>query len=218
MNQPMVVSQETTAPLAVLSIEDIKKAFIQLHQLPAANDQITRADASAEHVVRVKDWLQDLERELGVKAKVVASPQAVGLAITTPAAVVNDEPVLFANFIDNQKIALDVFEYVAVGLLGVQRLGLKDELFLAIFRDLSQDQREFLAHRHDLDINNPQDQALLVKLYLADIAALNVTLTWLERREAWQRQVLRLVYPKLGYRSLDLHYLLLKARRALSKT
>ncbi|NVK38646.1 MAG: hypothetical protein HWE18_12035 [Gammaproteobacteria bacterium] len=217
MNQPMVVTQDSMSPLGYLSIEDIKKAFIQLNQLPAANDQVIRHEAAPDHVIRVKDWLQDLERELGVKAKVVASPSVLDLSVMAPAAVVDGEPVLFANYINNQKIALDAFEYVAVGLLAVERLGLDTRFFLRIFQDLSQDQREFLSHRHDLDVNQENDQELMVKLYLADLAALNVELTWLERREAWQRQLVRLVYPKLAYSSLDLHYLLLKARRALIK-
>jgi hypothetical protein len=114
-------------------------------------------------------------------------------------------------------MALDVFEYAVVGLLGVERL-LKDEkTSLRLFADLNQDTQEYLAKRYQLSLDKTEDKVLVLKMYLADLASLNIRLTWLERREAWQRQCVRLFYPKLKFESLDLHYLLLKARRAVKK-
>lgn len=209
--------QEAVVESLPVNIEAIKKAFIQLHQLPAANEQVVRETVDATHVMQVKDWLQDLERELGVKAKVVASAKECGVSVDAPAAVINDEAVIFANHIHHQKMALDVFEYAVVGLLGVERL-LKDEkTSLRLFADLNQDTQEYLAKRYQLSLDKAQDKVLVLKMYLADLASLNIRLTWLERREAWQRQWVRLFYPKLKFESLDLHYLLLKARRAVKK-
>ncbi|MFY0641219.1 MAG: hypothetical protein JXR16_09250 [Bermanella sp.] len=209
--------QEAVVESLPVNIEAIKKAFIQLHQLPAANEQAVRATVDASHVMQVKDWLQDLERELGVKAKVVASAKECGVNVDAPAAVINDEAVIFANHIDHQKMALDVFEYAVVGLLGVERL-LKDEkTSLRLLADLNQDTQEYLAKRYQLSLDKTEDKVLVLKMYLADLASLNIRLTWLERREAWQRQCVRLFYPKLKFESLDLHYLLLKARRAVRK-
>ena len=217
MNNVVTTQGQQRIDRLPLNIEAIKKAFIQLHQLPAANEQMIRDAAGSEHIIRVKDWLQDLERELGVKAKVVASASECGLTVNTPATVVDDEVVLFANHIDHQKMALDVFEYAAVGLLGVQRLSIKDSLCTRIFADLNKDTQEFLAQNHNLHPERSDDQILMIKMYLADLAALNIRLTWLERREAWQRQCVRLLYSKMAFSSLDLHYLLLKARRRLRK-
>ncbi|MFT5594828.1 MAG: hypothetical protein ACI8SR_003228 [Oceanicoccus sp.] len=217
MNSAVNVQEQVVVDSLPINIEAIKKAFIQLNQLPAANEQFMPSPAPATHVIRVKDWLQDLERDLGVKAKVVASPQQCGLSINAPAAIVDDEAVLFANCIDNQKMAMDVFEYAVGGLLGVQRLLKKENTCLRIFTDLDADTQEFLIKRHNLPFETNEDKVLLLKMHLADLAGLNVRLTWLERREAWQRQLVRLFYPKLKFESLDLHYLLLKARRLLRK-
>ena len=209
--------QEAVVDSLPINIEAIKKAFIQLHQLPAANEQLVRETVDVAHVMQVKDWLQDLERELGVKAKVVASAKGCGLILDAPAAVIDDEAVIFANHIHHQKMALDVFEYAVVGLLGVERL-LKDEkASLRLFADISQDNQEYLAKRYQLSLDKAEGKVLVLKMYLADLASLNIRLTWLERREAWQRQCVRLFYPRLKFESLDLHYLLLKARRSLKK-
>ncbi len=218
VNSAVTLQEQSAVDSLPLNIEAIKKAFIQLNLLPAANEQLSRSPANTTHVMRVKDWLQDLERNLGVKAKVVASPQACGLSISAPATVIDNEAVLFANYIDNQKVALDVFEYAVVGLLGVERLLKRESLCVRIFANLAQDTQEYLTKRHGLSSEQNEDKALLVKMYLAELAGLNVRLTWLERRDAWQRQCVRLFYPKLGFNSLDLHYLLLKARRLMKKS
>ena len=219
MNVALNVHEQAPLDLLPTNIEAIKKAFIQIHQSPidAANDQLIRPPASPEHVLHVKDWLQDLERELGIKAKVLATSSKVNTYVAAPAAVIGNEPVIFANYADNQKLALDALEYVAVGLLGIQRLIKDSKVFLRIFEDIDPDTREYMAKRNELDLTKPTQQELLVKLYLAGLASLNIKLTWLERREAWQRQMVRLVYPKLKMNSLDLHYLLLKARRKIRK-
>lgn len=219
MNIALDVNKQA-APLEVLAtnIDAIKKAFIQIHQSQAANEQLIRPPASEQHVLVVKDWVQDLERELGIKAKVVSTSSKVNTYVAAPAAIINGEPVLFANYIDNQKTALDVFEYVVVGLLGIQNLVKDAKSFLRIYQDIDVDTREYMAKRHELELDKPTHQELLVKLYLASLASLNVRLTWLERRDAWQRQIVRLVYPKLKMGSMDLHYLLLQARRLVRKT
>lgn len=218
MNNAVSIDEARLVDSSHIDIEAIKKAFIQINQLPAANEQLTRPAVDEVHVSRVKDWVQDLERELGFKAKVASSPSEYGLSVNTPAAVVGDEAILFANYIDNQKMALDAFEYVTIGLLGVQRLLDGSGMFERIFNDLDADTQEYMAKNHDLDLDQADDRVLLVKLYLAGLASLNVRLTWLERRDAWQRQLLRMVYPKLKMTSLDLHYLLLKARRLIKRS
>jgi hypothetical protein len=218
VNTAVTVDQSQLVDSLPINIEAIKKAFIQLNQLPAANEQLVRSAADNAHVMCVKDWLQDLERELGFKAKVVASPSECGLTVNAPAAIVGDEAVLFANYIDNQKMALDTFEYVTVGLLGIQRLLNGSTMYQRIFNQLDLDTKEYMAKVHHLDLDQADDCTLLVKLYLASLASLNVRLTWLERRDAWQRQLLRMVYPKFKMTSLDLHYLLLKARRLIKRS
>ncbi|MAA70384.1 MAG: hypothetical protein CL679_01525 [Bermanella sp.] len=217
MNTAINLDQANVTDALPVDIEAIKKAFIQMHELPAANEQLSRVAVDQAHVLRVKDWLQDLERQLGVKAKVVASAQDCGLSIDAPAAVMNDEAIIFADHIHHQKMALDVFEYAVVGLLGVERLLKDDQTSLRLFRDLPIATQEFLAKRYQLSLEDTEHKVLVVKMYLADLASLNIRLTWLERREAWQRQWVRLFYPKLKFESLDLHYLLLKARRAVKK-
>lgn len=217
MNTAINLDQANVTDALPVDIEAIKKAFIQMHELPAANEQLSRVAVDQAHVLRVKDWLQDLERQLGVKAKVVASAQDCGLSIDAPAAVMNDEAIIFADHIHHQKMALDVFEYAVVGLLGVERLLKDDQTSLRLFRDLPIATQEFLAKRYQLSLEDIEHKVLVVKMYLADLASLNIRLTWLERREAWQRQWVRLFYPKLKFESLDLHYLLLKARRAVKK-
>lgn len=217
MNTAINLDQANLTDALPVDIEAIKKAFIQMHELPAANEQLSRVAVDQAHVLRVKDWLQDLERQLGVKAKVVASAQDCGLSIDAPAAVMNDEAIIFADHIHHQKMALDVFEYAVVGLLGVERLLKDDQTSLRLFRDLPIATQEFLAKRYQLSLEDIEHKVLVVKMYLADLASLNIRLTWLERREAWQRQWVRLFYPKLKFESLDLHYLLLKARRAVKK-
>ena len=217
MNTAINLDQANVTDALPVDIEAIKKAFIQMHELPAANEQLSRVAVDQAHVLRVKDWLQDLERQLGVKAKVVASAQDCGLSIDAPAAVMNDEAIIFADHIHHQKMALDVFEYAVVGLLGVERLLKDDQTSLRLFRDLPIATQEFLAKRYQLSLEDTEHKVLMVKMYLADLASLNIRLTWLERREAWQRQWVRLFYPKLKFESLDLHYLLLKARRAVKK-
>lgn len=218
MNNAVSIDEARLVDSSHIDIEAIKKAFIQINQLPAANEQLMRPAVDEAHVSRVKDWVQDLERELGFKAKVASSSSEYGLSVNTPAAVVGDEAILFANYIDNQKMALDAFEYVTIGLLGVQRLLDGSGMFERIFNDLDADTQEYMAKNHDLDLDQADDRVLLVKLYLAGLASLNVRLTWLERRDAWQRQLLRMVYPKLKMTSLDLHYLLLKARRLIKRS
>jgi len=215
VNVALDINNQAPLDLMPTNIEAIKKAFIQIHQSPAdaANEQLIRPPASAEHVLLVKDWVQDLERELGIKARVIATSSKVNTYVAAPAAIINGEPVLFANYCDNQKLALDAFEYVAVGLFGVQRLVKDAKVYQAIFNDLDVDTKEYMAKRNELDLEKPTHQELLVKLYLAGLASLSIRLTWLERREAWQRQKLRMMYPKLKMTSLDLHYLLLQARR-----
>jgi len=217
VNTAINLDQANLTDALPVDIEAIKKAFIQMHELPAANEQLSRVAVDQAHVLRVKDWLQDLERQLGVKAKVVASAQDCGLSIDAPAAVMNDEAIIFADHIHHQKMALDVFEYAVVGLLGVERLLKDDQTSLRLFRDLPIATQEFLAKRYQLSLEDTEHKVLVVKMYLADLASLNIRLTWLERREAWQRQWVRLFYPKLKFESLDLHYLLLKARRAVKK-
>tara|TARA_B100001063_G_scaffold164114_1_gene153154 strand:- start:235 stop:891 length:657 start_codon:yes stop_codon:yes gene_type:complete len=217
VNTAINLDQANVTDALPVDIEAIKKAFIQMHELPAANEQLSRVAVDQAHVLRVKDWLQDLERQLGVKAKVVASAQDCGLSIDAPAAVMNDEAIIFADHIHHQKMALDVFEYAVVGLLGVERLLKDDQTSLRLFRDLPIATQEFLAKRYQLSLEDTEHKVLVVKMYLADLASLNIRLTWLERREAWQRQWVRLFYPKLKFESLDLHYLLLKARRAVKK-
>lgn len=217
MNTAINLDQANLTDALPVDIEAIKKAFIQMHELPAANEQLSRVAVDQAHVLRVKDWLQDLERQLGVKAKVVASAQDCGLSIDAPAAVMNDEAIIFADHIHHQKMALDVFEYAVVGLLGVERLLKDDQTSLRLFRDLPIATQEFLAKRYQLSLEDTEHKVLVVKMYLADLASLNIRLTWLERREAWQRQWVRLFYPKLKFESSDLHYLLLKARRAVKK-
>lgn len=200
-------------PSAALEISAIKKAFITSNQLPAANDEPVGDHASQEHIDRIHRWIAPLEFSLGVKATVKAGA-GEDLVDGVAAQVKQEKVVLLANCISSEKQALDVFRFAAVGLLAVPKyLEKRSRLVETIYRSLSSDQVELIAARYG--ISSEQTPEMIVKLYLAELSALDVVPSFYERRDAFQRMLVRLVWPKLSWSSHELHYLIYRAAKAL---
>ncbi|QIZ84252.1 hypothetical protein HF888_08430 [Bermanella marisrubri] len=200
-------------PSAALEISAIKKAFISNNLLPAANDEPILSRASQEHVERIHRWIAPLEFRLGVKARVIPCAEA-DLVEGVAAQIKQDQVVLLANCIQSEKQALDVFRFAAVGLLAVPRyLQKKDRIVRTIYQGLSDEQIELIASRYG--ISGSQTEEMVVKLYLAELSALDVEPSFFERRDAFQRRLVRLVWPKLGWKSHESHYVIYRAAKTL---
>ncbi len=204
-------------PELTLSIDSIKQDFIKLNERLAANEQFSLTLASDEHVRQVKVWVQDQERELGKKVRVVAGketlPEASACQVINgaPGLVLDAEYILFANCIATHKQAMDAYEYVVVGLCALPKyLGKSQELVCAnMALSLNDEQTLYIKQRF---AGSSQDPLLAVMSYLAEVAALAITPTFIQRRESWQRSWVRKLYPKLGWSGTDIHYLIHRAR------
>jgi hypothetical protein len=197
--------------VADLSIEVIKKAFIKRHQFEAANEQPLALAATSNHTEAVKRWIAPLEFRHKLKAMVIrcANP---GMSEDAAIQVVNGELFILANTVHNEKQARDIFTYGCVGLIIIPKyLAKKGERVIEqIYNGLNDDQMEGLTHTCGDSI----DKRSFIQLYLADLATLTVTPTFIERRDSWQRQLVRKVYSGLVWKSNDLHYLIHRAVRA----
>jgi hypothetical protein len=206
-------------PSIDLSIDSIKHDFIKLNARPAANEQFSLTLASAEHVRQVKVWVQDQERELGLKVTVVAGLEALphGRQVTkainkgAPGAVEQGQGILFANEINSHKQAMDAYEYVVVGLVALPRLMAKKQAQVCtqIANNLAPEHIEYIEKRFNVSITDPQ---LAIMHYLAEVAALAIKPNFVQRRESWQRSWLRKVYPTLAWTATDIHHLIYSAR------
>jgi hypothetical protein len=198
--------------VADLSIEVIKKAFIKRHQVEAANEHPILKAAVNSHVEAVKRWIAPLEFKQGVKAQVLncANP---GMSEDASAQVVDDKLLILANCIENEKQARDVFVYGAIGLVAIPEYLVKlgETAIEQIYNSLSHDQLESVSSQFGALVAS--DRRLVVGLHLADLATLDVKPTFLERRDSWQRQLVRKLYSKLNWTSHDLHYLIFRAAR-----
>ena len=194
-----------------ISINSIKQDFIKLNQMDAANEQFTRVLADEAHVRQVKMWVQDQERELGIKVQVEACMQAA--EFSAPGMIQKGNCILFASHINTHKQAMDAFEYVVVGLKALPEYmaGSKERICAAIFSGMGSEQTEYICKRFNVE---HAQQGMM--LYLAEVAGLNITPTFLERREGWQRSIMRKLYPKLGWTPTDIHCLIHRARNRIS--
>lgn len=196
-----------------LSIEAIKKAFIQMHQQEAANDQAVKPKADTEHLEAVKRWIAPCEFQVGLKAQVLSCAKP-GMAEDAPAQLVDGCLVLLANCLENEKQARDVYTYGAIGLVSIPAYLKKynEQDISAIYESLPSDQIESMVLEFGDVITN--NQRLAVELYLADLATLSVEPSFYERRDSWQRRLLRKLYSSLAWKSHDLHYLVYRAAKA----
>jgi hypothetical protein len=197
--------------VADLSIDVIKKAFIKRHQFQAANEQPLAMAATNNHIEAVKRWIAPLEFELNLKANVISCANP-GMSEDAAAQVVGGELFILANTVHNEKQARDVFTYGSVGLIVIPKYLAKkgNSVIEQIHSGLTGDQMEALAST----CGDIADKRSLIQLYLADLATLRVTPSFIERRESWQRQLVRKVYSGLAWKSNDLHYLIHRAVRS----
>lgn len=200
-------------PSAAIEFSAIKKAFITTNQLPAANDEPINTHATQEHVDRIHRWIAPLEFSLGVKAQVLSGAET-DMVEGVAAQVKQEQVVLLANCINSEKQALDVFRFAAVGLLAVPKyLEKRSRLVNSIYNSLNEDQIELIATRYG--ISSDQTPDMIVKLYLAELSALDVVPSFFERRDAFQRAIVRAVWSSLEWHSHELHYVIYRASKAL---
>ncbi len=213
MDNALLKSQ---TPRIDLSIDSIKQDFIKLNARPAANEQLSPGLADDEHVRQVKVWVQDQERELGIKVAVVAGLESftgdiASINIGAPGVLEQGQGILFANCIKSHKQAMDAYEYVVVGLASLPRLmaASQDRICGQIAVNLASEQVEYIEKRFNVSMTEPQ---AAIMPYLADLAALAIKPSFVQRRESWQRSWLRKVIPKLVWTATDIHYLIFQAR------
>ena len=209
-----VALPQSTNEADLISIESIKKALIEQHQMSAANEQSVLPRASAEHIEVVRRWISSAEFSLGVKASVLPCAEA-GMQEDSVAQVKDGQLFLLANCIQNEKQARDVFIYGSIGLMAIpnylNKLGA--ESIRQILATISSDQLKAMSAQFSEQVM--ADDRLVVELYLADLAALGVTPSFFERRDSWQRNLVRKLYSKLKWQSHDLHYLVYRAAKCL---
>jgi hypothetical protein len=196
------------------SIEAIKKAFIKMHQHEAANEQQVRPKVGGIHLEAVKRWIAPCEFQIGMKAIVLPCAE-VGMSEDAAAQVVNGKLVLLANCITNEKQARDILMYGVIGLIAVPSYLEKysNTKINQIYHSISGDQIEHMIKQYPEIAAT--DERLLVELYLADLTTLSVKPSFYERRDSWQRQLVRKLYSGLKWQSHDLHYLIHRATRCI---
>lgn len=194
---------------SVDSIESIKQAFIELNQLPASNESVMPDELCPERLKRVKLWLADRERQYGIQAEMNWAPEDG----------VKSKYAVYANDIDSHSLALQAYDYAVIGTHVVpDYIDAKHGDFWGQFADgLTDPQKKLLTKRFAVNVSDQTQLVKGLKLYVAELAALDVHPTFLQRREAWQRAMVRMVYKKLPWSSDDLHYLIHRARKAQEK-
>lgn len=194
-----------------ISIETIKKALIKQHQLEAANDQVVSPAASLEHVEAVKRWVAPCEFAIGKKAKVLGCAES-GMLESVAVQLVDGQLFILANCVENEKQARDMFLYGSIGLIAVPRFleRFNDNAIGFLYSSLPEEQVEAMSLLYGADL----DKSLMVKLYLASLVTLDVEPSFYEKRDSWQRMLLRKVLPKLKWQSHDFQYLVYRAKKA----
>lgn len=202
--------QLTAQTAEIVTIDAIKQALIANNQQTIAANEAPLLDA--DHRNLVKSWMQHCERLMGVKVQVELA-QAHPIK---PAVCRDGQVVIYANHILSAQQAVLSYHYGVVGLYQVaNKLAGKQGLVTSMYRDLPAAALIALQqYMSPAELDNKE--AVLVE-YLAQLAQLQVNPTWVQRRESWQRAVLRKVYPKLKWTSEDLHYFIYQAREALIK-
>lgn len=201
------VLPQTTESVDIISIESIKKAFIGLHEVLAANEPINTVYADESHVERVKRAIAPLEFQFKTKVNVVVG--AVGGLNDNAAVQLKDGKLfLLANLLRNEKQADDAYFLGVRGYLATKSFveQASGALVDQIYAGLTDEQKACLS---DLS----EDRKETVCAYLSHLAMLNIRPSFYERRNSWQRALVRKVYPTLSWTTEDLHYLILQAER-----
>ena len=212
MTQVMPEPLTSPTPTEIISIDTIKKAFIQQHQLPAANQPHNDSMASAHRVEAIKRAIAPLEHAFNTSVNVAAQAVADG-SQQESVQIHHGKAILLANGIHNDQQAYDQFYLAVVGLLAVPHcLNKKSKKTIKqIYESLSQEQKSLMMSLQKTDEEHKESE--IVACYLARLASMNLTPSFHERRNSFQRGLLRLCYPKLKWSNLDLHYLILQARK-----
>lgn len=207
------------------SVESIKKGFIELNRLPEKEVSLAAIEIDQARVLQIKRWLADRVKEYGVETDVASGLHSLNLDVIRPAykavpAVLDaQKPIVLSNVIASHACAVQAYDYGVIGLKAVPEYlstNLKG-FWLQLFDGLDVPQRDLLVRRYGLNLDEAEQRQMALEFYLADLSVLNVQLSFLQRRESWQRQVVRKMYPSLPWSSQDLHYVLHQARRQLRK-
>lgn len=208
------------------NVESIKKGFIELNRLPEKAVSFACVEVDEARKLEIKRWLAERVKEYGVVVGVASGLHALNLDVIRPAyksvsAILDsNEPVILANAITSHASVEQAYDYAVVGLQGVpQYLASRmKSLWVQLYDGLSEPQRDLLVRRYGLNLEESEQRQMALEFYLADLAELNVELSFLQRRESWQRQLVRQFYPSLGWSSQDLHYVLHRVRQQLRKS
>lgn len=214
-----------------LEVNELKQALIDKHQLPNEGMNGSLEPASDLHTVRVKDWVQDQEKQLGIKVEVIASLDELSPAEQSKLTLscfpklntscwVGDRLLLLASAINTQKQAMDAYEQTVVGRFGVSMLlGAHDQKTLdQVFCSMGESGLSYLNTDlgFQFDLQTPEQQRLAVGEHIARLASIARKPDALQRRMSWYRSVFRKVNPNLIWTHDDLCVLIQKARRKLS--
>ena len=208
------------------NVESIKKSFIELNRLPEKAVSLACVEVDEARKLEIKRWLADRVKEYGIEVEVVSGLHALNLDVIRPAyksvlSVLDaNKPVILANGITSHASAMQAYDYAVVGLQGVPQFltTRMKSLWVQLYDGLSEPQRDLLVRRYGLNLEEPEQRQMALEFYLADLTVLNVELSFLQRRESWQRQLVRQFYPSLEWSSQDLHYVLYKVRQQLRKS
>ena len=209
----------------VESVESIKKGFIELNRLPEKEVSLAAIEIDQARVFQIKRWLADRVKEYGIEAAVVSGLHSLNLDVirpaykTVPAVLDAQKPIVLANVITSHASTVEAYDYGVIGLKAVpEYLSANVKGFWRqLFDGLEGSQRDLLVRRYGLNLDEADQRQMALEFYLADLTVLNVQLSFLQRRESWQRQVVRKMYPSLPWLSQDLHYVLHQVRRQLRK-
>lgn len=209
----------------VESVEAIKKGFIELNRLPEKAVVLDQVDVDAARLLEINRWLAERVKQYGALSELVSGVHSLNVEAIRPAymgvvGVLNGaKPVILANTITNHTSAIQAYDYVVVGLKEspIYIEARLKALWQQLFESLDEPQCDLLTRRYGLNLADPQQQRMALEFYMADLAVLNVQLSFLQRRDSWQRQIVRRFYPSLKWSSQDLHYVLHRVRQNLRK-
>ncbi len=212
-------------------LEDYKKSLIAKHKQPLTKHIGDLPAVTAGHVVRVKDWVQLPERELGIKVDVVAQRGQIPTTSPLPeflpqfgqslnALTLGDRIVLLANAIETHEQALAAYRQEVIGRYGVRLLLGKRLPLVAqqVFESLGEDKllylNEQLGFAFDWTVSGHQQAAALE--HIARLAAVGRSVNRVQRRMSFYRAMARVIGWKQPWTHDDLCVLIDRARRKLA--
>lgn len=210
MTAALPESHAVTGSTELVSIESIKKAFIRLNEGMAANEAVNLPLASESQVESIKRAIAPLEFHYKTKVQVVVGAVG-GLNQSSPAQIQDGQVKLLANLIANDKQAQDAYLLGVRGLLAMPLYlkGLGSRVVQSIYDGLDEEQLNTL--KNISSIESLEDPVMVVETYLSYLASLNISLSFFDRRNSWQRGWVRKFYPQLQWTAEDLQYLIFKA-------